>query len=219
MRVLDSKSAITRAALDGAPTLVGAMTPDALAHFERVQAGLEAAGVPFEINTHLVRGLDYYTHTVFEIVSDAIDAAQSTIGGGGRFDGLVEQLGGDPTPAFGFGTGVERILLACDAEATFGTVSLAPDIFVIAFGGDGADVRDLCLELRRAGISTGRAYDRRSGRAQMKAADRSGARLGLLIGDDERATGTVTVRDLRGDEPQATVPTDQLIHELRKRLS
>ena len=219
MRVLDSKSATTRSALDGAPTLVGAMTPDALAHFERVQAGLRAAGVPFEINTHLVRGLDYYTHTVFEIVSDAIDAAQSTIGGGGRFDGLVEQLGGNPTPAFGFGTGVERVLLACDAEGVFGAEERPPDAFVIAFGGDGTDVRDLCLDLRRAGISTGRAYDQRSGRAQMKAADRSGARLGLLLGDDERASGTVTVRDLRGDEPQASVPTDQLIDELRKRLS
>lgn len=216
IRVLDSKSSTTRAALQGAPTLVDVMTPESLAHFDRVKAGLAAAGVDFEVNPHLVRGLDYYTHTVFEVVSDTIDLA---IGGGGRYDGLVEQLGGDPTPAFGFGAGVERILLACDAEDVFDVAPTPPVVFVIDFGGDGSDVRDLCLELRRAGLAAGRAYDQRSGRAQMKAADRSGARLGLLLGDDERAAGTVTIRDLVGDAPQVSVARADVINELRKRLT
>ena len=219
MRVLDSKSPATRAALRGAPTLLGAMTPEAVERFERVKEGLRCAGIDVVVNEHLVRGLDYYTHTVFEIISEALDAANSTIGAGGRYDGLVEQLGGDPTPGFGFGTGVERLLLACDAESAFEAVPAAPEVFVVAFGGEGSDVRDLTLELRRAGWSVGRTYDQRSGRAQMKAADRSGASFAVLLGDDERAANRATVRDLRGDTPQSTVARGDLIDELRKRLT
>ncbi len=218
LRVLDSKHAQTRAALEGAPTLAEAMTPEAGEHFERTLDGLRAADVPFEVNDRLVRGLDYYTHTVFEVVSDAIDAAQSTIGGGGRYDGLVEALGGDPTPAFGFGSGVERVLLACDAEGVFATPEPAVDVAVVGFGGDQRDVRDLVRDLHRDGFSAVRAYDHRSPKAQMKAADRSGARFALLLGDDERAAGTVTVRDLRGDTPQRQVPRAELSDELRKIL-
>jgi histidyl-tRNA synthetase len=219
MRVLDSKSPATRAALSGAPTMLAMMDDEGIERFERVKDGLRHAGVDFAVNEHLVRGLDYYTHTVFEIISDALDAANSTIGAGGRYDGLVEQLGGDPTPAFGFGTGVERQLLACEAEGAFEVAPPTPELFVVAFGGDGSDVRDLTLELRRAGWSVGRSFDRRSGRSQMKAADRSGARLAVLLGDDERAANSATLRDLRGDTPQANVARGELIDELRKRLT
>jgi len=218
LRVLDSKHVQTRTALEGAPTLADAMTTEAAAHFERTLDGLRAADVPYQVNDRLVRGLDYYTHTVFEIVSDAIDAAQSTIGGGGRYDGLVEALGGDPTPAFGFGSGVERVLLACDAEGVFGAAEPEVDVAVVGFGGDQSDVRDLLRELHREGFGAVRAYDGRSPKAQMKAADRSGARLALLLGDDERASGTVTIRDLRGDSPQRQVPRAELSAELRKIL-
>ena len=218
MRVLDSKHAQTQAALAGVPTLAEAMTPEAAEHFARTLAGLEAAGLPVTVNPRLVRGLDYYTHTVFEVVSDAIDAAQSTIGGGGRYDGLVEALGGDPTPGFGFGSGIERVLLACDAEGVFPVPEPTIDCAVVAFGGDQSDVRDLVRELHRDGFSAVRAYDGRSPKAQMKVADRSGARLALLLGDDERAAGTVTIRDLRGDAEQRSVPRDQLPTELRKLL-
>jgi histidyl-tRNA synthetase len=218
LRVLDTKHAQSQAALAGAPTLAEAMTPDATAHFDRTLDGLTAAGVPFDVNSRLVRGLDYYTHTVFEVVSDAIDAAQSTIGGGGRYDGLVEALGGAPTPAFGFGSGVERVLLACDAEGVFGAAGPALDCAVVGFGGDQRDVRDLVRDLHRDGFSAVRAYDGRSPKAQMKVADRSGARYALLLGDDERASGTVTIRDLRSDTEQRAVPRDRLSDELRKLL-
>lgn len=223
MRVLDSKGAATQAALDGVPTLMESMSDEAVAHFERVQVGLAAAGVEVTLNPRLVRGLDYYTHTVFEIVSEAIDAAQSTIGGGGRYDGLVESLGGPPTPGVGFGSGIERILLACEHEGVWATrdASTPIDVFVIALGGDGSDARDLCLELRRAGLGADRAYGGRSAKAQMKQADRSGARFAVIIGDDERAAGTYTLRDLRGeargDDGQVSIPQGGLVAELRSR--
>ena len=216
LRVLDSKSARTIAALDGHPRLSELLTGDATAHFERVRQGLDAAGVPYVVNERLVRGLDYYTHTVFEVVSTAIDASQSTIGAGGRYDGLVEAMGGTPAAGFGFGSGVERVLLACDAEGVFDVESAPVQYFVVGFGGDGTDVRDLVLELRRAGISADRAYDHKSPKAQMKAADRSEAPWALLLGDDERAAGTVTLRDLRGDRPQRSIARAHLAQELRK---
>ncbi|HMS12003.1 MAG: histidine--tRNA ligase [Microthrixaceae bacterium] len=222
MRVLDSKRAASRAATEGAPTPIDSLTDEAGAHFERVTAGLAAAGIPVTIQPRLVRGLDYYTHTVFEVVSDAIDAAQSTVGGGGRYDGLVESLGGPPTPAVGFGSGIERILLALEAEERLDRLgSHLADLraFVVTFGGDGSDARDLCTRLRREGHSVERSFDGRSGRAQMKQADRSGARFALVIGDDERAAGTVTMRDLRGDAPQEAVSIDRLSEVLWERLA
>jgi histidyl-tRNA synthetase len=215
IRVLDSKRPATIAALAGHPTLLDVMSPEERARFERVQDGLAAAGVAFEVEPRLVRGLDYYTHTVFEIVSDAIDAGQSTIGAGGRYDGLVESMGGDPTPGVGFGSGLERVLLACDAEGVFPAVPAELAAFVVTFGGDGSDARDLCRDLRRAGVAVDRAEGGRSPKAQMKVAGRSGAPIALLLGDDERAAGTVTVRDLRGDAPQRTISRADLIDELR----
>lgn len=233
LRVLDSKGAATQAALDGAPTLMDSMGDEAIAHFERVNAGLAAADVPVTLNPRLVRGLDYYTHTVFEIVSEAIDAAQATIGGGGRYDGLVESLGGPATPAVGFGSGIERILLACEKESVWREESStsALDVFVIELGGDGSEARDLCLALRREGFGADRAYGGRSVKAQMKQADRSGARYAVIVGDDERAAGTYTVRDLRMEgaaghaegaeakisSAQVSVPQETLAEELRSR--
>lgn len=220
LRIFDSKRPATRATLDAVelPTLAEFIDDDGHARFARVRAGLDAAGVPHEVAPGLVRGLDYYNGTVFEIVSDAIDAAQSTLGGGGRYDGLIESLGGPPTAGFGFGAGIERILLACDAEGVFPVPSASLDAFVVAFGSSDAHldaVRDIALELRRGGCRVERSYGGRSGRAQMKAADRSGARYALLIGDDELAGGAVTVRSLQRDEPQRSVPRNQLIDDPR----
>jgi histidyl-tRNA synthetase len=215
LRVLDSKRPATQAAISDAPVLLDTMGESERDHFARVQDGLNAAGVPFTINPRLVRGLDYYTHTVFEFVSEVIDASNSTIGGGGRYDGLVDAMGGASTPAVGFGTGIERILLAADAEGVFEVGRPELDAFVVVFGDGATAARDLCTVLRREGFAVERAFDGRSGRAQMKAADRSGARFALILGEDELAAGTVTVRDLRDGSEQVTVGRSGLIAHLR----
>ena len=217
MRVLDSKRPVTIAATAEAPSLVDHLSDEAAVHFDRVEEGLGSLSIPFRVEPRLVRGLDYYTHTTFEFRSGALDTAQNTIGGGGRYDGLVAELGGDPTPGIGFGSGIERVLLTCDAEGVFG----APDVAVTAFVVDvtgGAHARDLVAQLRRAGIATDRAYDGGSMKSQMKRANRSGAAYGLIIGSDEVDSGAVTVRDLRGDEGQQTVPRTGIVEHLRALL-
>ena len=165
-----------------------------------------------------MRGLDYYNRTMFEFPSHALDAAQNAIGGGGRYDGLVEELGGPAgTGGVGFGAGVERILLACDAEGVFD----APDPAV-----DGLRRRHhrrpealiVTAELRAAGVSADRAFDGRSMKSQMKAADRSGAALALIVGADELAAGEVTLRRLRVEGEQVRVPRAELTEAVRKLL-
>ena len=204
MRVLDSKRPVTIAAIADAPRITDRLSDESVDHFERVQAGLGAVGVPFRLEPRLVRGLDYYTHTTFEFVSGALDAAQSTIGGGGRYDGLVESLGGPSTAGIGFGTGIERVLLTCDAEGVFESPAEAVEVYLVdTAGGDTA--RDLSVELRRVGIAAERAYDGRSMKSQMKSAGRSGAALVLIVGSDELADGTVTLRHMGGDGGQERV--------------
>jgi histidyl-tRNA synthetase len=217
LRVLDSKREQTKAATADAPQILDALSEDALVPFGRVQDGLAALGVPFRVEPRLVRGLDYYTHTTFEFVSTVIDASQSTIGGGGRYDGLVEELGGPPTPGIGFGSGIERVLLACDAEGAFPEPEQSVDVFVVDVVG-GEHARDLTTALRRAGVAADRAFDGRSMKAQMKAADRSGARFVAIVGDDEVAGNTVTVRDLRGGTGQNQVDRSDVVDHLRKHL-
>jgi histidyl-tRNA synthetase len=218
MRVLDSKRPETQAATADAPTLHESLTDEATEHFARVQEGLAALDIPFAIDHRLVRGLDYYTHTTFEVKAPVLDAAQNTIGGGGRYDGLAESLGGPPTPAIGFGSGIERILLACDAEDCLPGPDRSVDVFVVDVAG-GADARDLTFELRAAGISADRAFEGRSMKSQMKSADRSGARLALIVGDDERERRTVTARPLRHDAEQESIERDQTVERVRKLLS
>lgn len=217
LRVLDSKRPETQAVTADAPTVLDGLTGAGAEHFQRVQAGLEALGIPFTVEPRLVRGLDYYTHTTFEFRSGALDAAQSTIGGGGRYDGLVESLGGPPTPGIGFGSGIERVLLTCDAEGVFGPPPPAVEVFVVDVTG-GAEARALTVELRRAGIGADRAFDARSMKAQMKAADRSGASLVVIVGADELAAGTATIRDLRGGAGQHSVDRADLAEHLRRTL-
>ena len=216
LRVLDSKQPETRAALAGVPRIADVLDPASQAHFARVQAGLTALGIPFTVDPGLVRGLDYYTHTLFEFQSEALDTAQSTVIGGGRYDGLVEQLGGPPTPGIGFGSGIERMLLACDAEGVFAAPESSLDVFVVD-ATDGSAARDLTHELRTAGLRADRAFDGRSMKAQMKAAGRSGARVAVIVGERERADGAAAVRDL-GRGEQEIVPRDQVADRVRKLL-
>ncbi len=132
LRVLDSKRPEDAEVIAGAPIMLDHLSPESAAHFERVERGLKALGIAYVIEPLLVRGLDYYNRTTFEIASDALDGAQNAIGGGGRYDGLVEQLGGPAgTSGVGFGAGVERILLACDAEGVFGAPAATVDVFVV----------------------------------------------------------------------------------------
>jgi histidyl-tRNA synthetase len=214
LRVLDSKRAETQAVVAEAPRIADVLDAASQAHFARVQDGLRALGVPFELEPGLVRGLDYYTHTLFEFQGTALDTAQSTLIGGGRYDGLVEQLGGPPTPGIGFGSGIERMLLACDAEEVFGAPESVLDAFVVDTT-DGGAARDITAELRAAGLRADRAFDGRSMKAQMKAAGRSGAPVAVIVGAQEAAAGTATVRDLTRGE-QEVVARDRLADVVRK---
>jgi histidyl-tRNA synthetase len=220
LRVLDSKRPEDQAVIADAPVMVDHLSGEAAEHFTRVRDGLDGLGIEFEISPRLVRGLDYYTRTTFEHASDALEGAQNAIGGGGRYDRLVEDLGGPPTPGIGFALGVDRILLACDAEDTFPAPSDHLDVFVVDVT-DGTAAVGVCNELWRAGISADRSYGGRSMKAQMKVADRSGARYAVIIGADEVAAGAVTLRHLRGDpdtDAQLQVPRDGLVAELARLL-
>lgn len=217
MRVLDSKRPATRDVTADAPRITDHLGVESRAHFDAVQAGLAAMGIPFALEPRLVRGFDYYTHTTFELVSNALDNAQATVLGGGRYDGLVEEIGGPPTPGVGFGSGIERVLLTCDAEGVFPAPVQLLDVFVVDVVG-GLEARQLTAELRRAGLRADRAFDRKGMRAQMKAADRSGAAVALIVGEQELADGHVSVRALRGEfgTSQESVPRDAVVDHVRK---
>ncbi len=215
LRALDCKRAECREATASAPRLVDHLCEPCRLHFERVQADLGALGVPFGLDHRLVRGFDYYTRTTFEFSSSALESAQNGIGGGGRYDGLVEMLGGPPTPGIGFGIGIERLLLACDAEGVFPVAPEGLSAFVVDVTG-GEAARDITASLRRAGMRADRAFDGRSMKSQLKAADRSGASLAVIIGPDELADGTVSLRPLRGEGGQWTVPSAEVVDAVRQ---
>ncbi len=163
--------------------------------------GPGAIGITTTLDPRLVRGFDYYTRTTFEFVADAFESAQNAIGGGGRYDQLAEQLGGKPTSGIGFGSGVERLLLAREAEGVDPAIcSSAPSTSSSSTPRETRRWRCDREPARRAAYATDRAYDQRSMKAQMKAADSSGARLALLVGPEELAAGEVTIRDLRSQD-------------------
>ena len=217
LRVLDSKRPEDGEIVAAAPRMVDHLSAQDGAHFERVRAGLDALRVPYELAPRLVRGLDYYTRTTFEFASGALDAAQNAVGGGGRYDGLVADLGGPAVAGVGFALGVDRILLACDAEETFGPPDSAVDVFVVATV-DGTDALELTDELRSAGIGADRAFDARSMKSQMKAADRSGARLALIVGSQEQESASVALRPLRLGGEQQLVPRAEAVARVRALL-
>lgn len=210
LRVLDSKRSGDARIIAGAPVLADYLSDDAVAAFDRVQAGLTALGVPFEVAPRLVRGLDYYTRTTFEFVSSSIDAAQSAIGGGGRYDGLVADLGGPEAPGVGFALGVDRTLMACDAEGTFDAPETGSEVWVVCTA-DSPTALVLVDELRRAGLRVDRAFDGRSMKAQMKAANRSGAPVAVIVGPDEAADGNVSVRPMTTGGDQVLVSRSKMI--------
>lgn len=214
LRVLDSKREQDAPIVAGAPSISESLSDEAKEHFATVLKGLDALGVPFTVNDRLVRGLDYYRRTTFEYVSTALDSAQNAIGGGGRYDGLVEDLGGPATPGIGFALGLDRTLLACDAEGVFSAPIVGTDVFVVDTTG-GANATSIAAALRNAGHTVARAYDSRSMKSQMKQADKSGAKVTLIVGESEAETNTVIVRSM-ADGAQRSVSRDSLIEELKK---
>ena len=199
--------------------LIDHICDDCRAHFNKVLTGLSSIGIESELDPRLVRGFDYYTRTTFEFIAEALEGAQNAVGGGGRYDKLAEDLGGKPTSGIGFGIGIERLVLAREAEGERGDlVKRTLDVFVVDTSGDVA-VMALVDELRRAGLAVDRAYDARSMKAQMRVADKSGARLAVIVRPQELAAGQVTMRDLRGEDDQHSVAREGVVAAIRERLT
>ncbi len=220
LRVLDSKNPAMAGLIAAAPDLADHLGEASRAHFEGVCEGLARVGVPFRINPRLVRGLDYYNRTVFEWVTDAL-GAQGTVCAGGRYDGLVEQLGGRSTPAVGFALGLER-LVALLAEQGGATLETGPDCYLITLGEAAAEQGLLVAEQLRDALPRLRLLSHCGGgsfKSQFKKADRCGARYALVLGPDELARGEIGVKPLRSDEAQANLPLGELVPYLATRLS
>jgi histidyl-tRNA synthetase len=220
LRVLDSKRHADALLIAAAPRINEFYSAAAAEHFAAVQQGLTDLCIPFTLDTTLVRGLDYYRRTTFEFVGGTLDSAQNALGGGGRYDGLVESLGGPPTAGVGFALGLDRTLLACDDEGVFPMPTDDVEVFVVDTTG-GRHALRITAELRNAGMRTDRAFENRSMKSQMKAADRSGALVAVIIGSNEVDSGTAVVRPLRGEvdvNRQREVPRSTLISEVGKAL-
>ena len=220
LRVLDSKRPADQLLIASAPRIADFYSPAAAEHFATVQQGLTDVNIPFTVDNTLVRGLDYYRRTTFEFVGETLDSAQNALGGGGRYDGLVESLGGPPTHGVGFALGLDRTLLACDDEGVFPPPNRDVEVFVVDTAG-GRQAARITAELRNAGMRTDRAFENRSMKSQMKAADRSGALVAVIIGSNEIEAGTAVVRPLRGEidvNRQREVPRQSLISEVGQAL-
>lgn len=217
LRVLDSKNPIVREVVAGAPLLPEYLGEESRAHLNELQSLLRAAGVPFELNPRLVRGLDYYNLTVFEWVSDSL-GAQGTVCAGGRYDGLIGQLGGKPAPAAGYAIGCER-LIALYRESP-GTKPVAvPDIYLVHQGnGTLVCAMQISESLRELGYAVVMHAGGGSFKSQMKKADGSGARLALIVGEDELAADAVTVKPLRGEGQQERTARKNLAQSMARLL-
>ena len=217
LRVLDDKRPEVRALTANAPLMLDHLSDSAKGHFDTVLVHLDALGVPYVINPRMVRGLDYYTKTTFEFVHDGL-GAQSGIGGGGRYDGLMHQLGGQELSGIGFGLGVDRTMLALKAEGKTVGDTARVEVFGVPLGDEAKLVLvRLAGLLRATGLRTDLAYGDRGMKGAMRAADRSGARIALVVGDRDVEAGTVGVKDLTTGE-QVDVATDAVVAELVSRL-
>jgi histidyl-tRNA synthetase len=208
LRILDSKDANTQALLDKAPSILEYLSPASQKRFEHIQSLLSDLGIPCVINPRLVRGLDYYTHTVFEIQSDDL-GAQATVCAGGRYDGLVTQLGGPETPAVGWAMGLERLIILLQQLQS--QPSSTVDFYVVSRGEKAeAQALSLAQNLRHAGFKTELDLSGSAFGKQFKRADRSGAAACLILGDTEAETGTVQLKWLKSGEQSAIVQADLL---------
>ncbi|ORW87871.1 histidine--tRNA ligase [Mycobacterium sp. IEC1808] len=218
LRVLDDKRPEVRAMTADAPVLLDHLSDGAKQHFDTVLAHLDALGVPYVINPRMVRGLDYYTKTTFEFVHDGL-GAQSGIGGGGRYDGLMSQLGGQDLSGIGFGLGVDRTMLALRSEGKTVGETTRCDVFGVPLSEPAKlSLAVLAAQLRSAGVRVDLAYGDRGLKGAMRAADRSGARIALVLGERDIEAGTVGVKDLASGE-QVSVATDSVVTEVLSRLA
>ncbi len=216
LRLLDSKDKRDEPFKASAPKLMDHLSDEAAEHFEQVKAAVAWAGIPFVVDPLMVRGLDYYNRTVFEFVPQDDDRAQGTVGGGGRYDGLIELMGGPPTPGIGFATGAERIII----EMRRSEVSFEPSpetaVFIV-HRGEGTDEAALRVgkQLREAGISAVAGESGRSFKAQMRRANNSGARSAVILGEDEVSRAIAVIKDLRDGGDQREVPIDGIAAALQ----
>lgn len=218
LRVLDDKRPHIREMTAGAPVMLDHLSEVAKRHFDTVLAHLDALAVPYVVNSRMVRGLDYYTKTTFEFVHDGL-GAQSGIGGGGRYDGLMAQLGGQDLSGVGFGLGVDRTMLALRAEGREVGHRSRCDVFGVPLGEQAKiELARLSASLRAAGVRVDLAYGDRGVKGAMRAADRSGARIALVAGDRDIESGTVGVKDLSTGS-QDDVAIDSVVAEVISRLS
>jgi histidyl-tRNA synthetase len=213
LRLFDDKRPEMKAAMQSAPLLLDYLSPESLANFTQVKKYLDQLGISYQVNPRMVRGLDYYTGTTFEFIHEDL-GAQSGIGGGGRYDGLMEILGGQSLSGIGFGLGVDRALLAAQAEGVISADQFTSDLFIIPLGDDQKSVAlSLAAQLRSVGIRTEIAFGDRALKGAMKAADKSGSRYVVIIGDDEVASGSVELKRMS----DGTI-TSVKISELQKAL-
>ena len=218
LRLFDDKRPEMQEAMAKAPILLDYLSPESAANFAAVQKYLKAMGISFTINSRMVRGLDYYTGTTFEFIHPDL-GAQSGIGGGGRYDGLMETLGGQSLSGIGFGLGVDRALLAAIAESTVPSQEFSSDLFIIPLG-DEAKEQSLVIaqDLRSSGVRTEIAFGDRALKGAMKAADKSGARYVIVLGESELTAGVVELKRM-SDGVTSSVKIAQLQDELRRALS
>ena len=213
LRLFDDKRPEMKAAMQSAPLLLDYLSPESLANFTQVKKYLDQLDISYQVNPRMVRGLDYYTGTTFEFIHEDL-GAQSGIGGGGRYDGLMEILGGQSLSGIGFGLGVDRALLAAQAEGVISADQFTSDLFIIPLGDDQKSVAlSLATQLRSVGIRTEIAFGDRALKGAMKAADKSGSRYVVIIGDDEVASGSVELKRMS----DGTI-TSVKISELQKAL-
>ena len=222
LRILDSKDPRDKEASQGAPPPHEYLSDKSRAHFDRVQTLLSSSlatsnqqlATPFTVNPNLVRGFDYYTETLWEVTAGGL-GSQNAVGGGGRYDNLVEMLGGRPTPGVGFGSGLERLLIALDAQNVQLPRHTKPLIWVATLGDPAREAGwQLLRELRAAGLSADADLSGRSPKAQFKIADREGAHYCLVLGDDELKNNTVVLKHLATGE-QSTHPRAEVVEKLK----
>ena len=217
MRILDCKSEACRQASQGAPQMLDCLCEECHDHFAGLKALLDAAEIPYSINTNLVRGLDYYTKTAFEIQYAPL-GAQSAVCGGGRYDGLVAQCGGPDTPGIGFAVGLERLLLALEKQELLPAATRCSDVFIAPLGKEQTPMAfALLLQLRKEGLTADMDFLGRSLKAQLKQANRQKARFALLLGEEEQANQQVLLKDLETSE-QSLVNAQEAINAIKEEM-